>query len=73
MRLGRIEIKLGYTIDLDDPEMVAHAKDAILDDIRELYKHDDELLALIKIIRIRGLKESDIPVFLTEGLDEDPT
>ena len=73
MRLARLEINHGYTIDLDNPEMIAHAKDAILDDFRELYKHDDELLASIKIVRMKGLKKSDIPEFLTEDLDAECT
>jgi len=33
MRLGRIEVNFGYVVDLDDEEMVDHAKEAIREDI----------------------------------------
>ena len=33
MRLGRIEFNMGYVVDLDNEDMVWHAKEAIADDV----------------------------------------
>jgi len=70
MKLGRVEVVLDYIVDLDNPDMVQHAKDAIFSDIGNIYPND-----LDTIIHVNedghGLEESDIPEFLREDEDDD--
>ena len=41
MRLGKVEINYGYVVDLDDEEMVDHAKESIFQDMFNAYKYDN--------------------------------
>jgi len=69
MRLGKIIFELGYVVDLDNPDMVAHAKEAILEDLMYAYKNSNEE-AYIVTRAANDAKESDIPEFLLPH-DED--
>jgi hypothetical protein len=68
MRPGRIEYTLGYTVDLDDPKMMEHAKRAIVDDLiaAVFQQNEEELLAGIEITEDTSLNVTDIPDFLRE-------
>jgi hypothetical protein len=70
MRMGKIVIDQGYAVDLDNPEMVTHAIDALYEDVMNSVKFD-ELQDWIKIIEDPSAKEEDIPGFLIENEDED--
>jgi hypothetical protein len=68
MRTGRIEYSLGYTVDLDNVQMVQHAQDAIIDDvINAVFRQGSEdILAYITAEENPSLNQSDIPDFLLE-------
>lgn len=72
MRLGKIYIDASYIVDLDDEDMVAHAKEVLCEDIYQAGKYN-ETDYWIKIEETDpGLyTESDIPDFLMENLDEE--
>jgi hypothetical protein len=57
--------KIEYTVDLDDEDMVQHAKDCIAEDIDNAVKND-EAYDQIKIVHDPKAKKSDIPDFLKE-------
>ena len=67
MRLGRIAADFSCVVDLDNPDMVAHAKDAIHEDVMSAVKHN-EVLAWIKEVptRVEDMEE-DIPEFLLDS------
>jgi len=65
MRLGRVQVTAGYIVDLDDPDMVLEARDALYDDLMSVYKHD-QLGFAIKSIPAPEASENDIPDFLME-------
>ncbi len=70
MRLGRVEYSLGYIVDLDNEEMVQHAKDAIFEDIQAAIKQG-QFDWYFEIIKDEGfLTEADIPDFLKEEANE---
>jgi len=70
MRLGRVEVRLDYVVDLDNPDMVQHAKDAIDADLTQM--HPDGFDMIIHVNEdSHGLEESDIPEFLREDEDDD--
>jgi len=64
MRLGRVEFRVSYVVDLDNPEMVDHASDALFDDIWHIGKDGE----IGRLIRVREADPSDtvddIPEFL---------
>ena len=70
MRLGKVEINYGYVVDLDDEEMVDHAKESIFQDMFNAYKYDN----VESYIGVRECGngdqgiwiENDIPSFLIE-------
>jgi hypothetical protein len=70
VKLGKIAFEIGYVVDLNDPDMVAHAKEAILEDIMYAYKNSNEE-AYIKTLPADDAEESDIPSFLIEETEED--
>jgi len=63
VKLGKVIFDLGYVVDLNDPDMVAHAKECIYEDIMSAYKYD-EVQSYIEVVDAPGAKESDIPSFL---------
>lgn len=64
MRLGRIEFNIGYVVDLDNDDMVQHAKDAIYEDV--INASQDGISFDFKKDEMDGLTENDIPDFLLE-------
>jgi hypothetical protein len=63
-RLGKVIFDLSYVVDLDDADMVDHAKECIYEDIMSAYKYD-EVQNYIEVTEPdKTLKESDIPQFL---------
>lgn len=59
MRLGVVELKVSYVVDLDNKDMVENAIDTVADDIYSMVKHD-EVANWIKREERNGLKESEI-------------
>jgi len=69
MRLGKVRIAHEYVVDLDNEEMVDHAKVALCEDIYSAMKYN-EVDALITVDKNgQGVTESDIPEFLTEEIE----
>ena len=72
MRLGKIECCFGYVVDLDDEDMVACARESIIEDVANC--HDYGYEASFNILHGKKeeeiFTESDIPDFLKED-DED--
>lgn len=66
MRLGRIEFNIGYVVDLDNEDMVEHAKEAIYEDVINASQYGINFN--LKKDEMDGLTENDIPDFL---LDEE--
>ena len=66
MRLGKLSYTIAYVVDLDDEDMVQHAREAIREDLEAAYKHD-EFDKGIKIDENNSdLTEDMIDSFLTE-------
>lgn len=63
MRLGRVYATFGYVVDLDDKDMVEHAKTATEEDISNAAKFD-ELDANIDVKEDPDAKEEDIAEWL---------
>jgi hypothetical protein len=66
MRLGRVYFSSSYVVDLDDPDMVAHAKDAVYEDICSANKYD-EMGIWIKADAAPDASPNDIPEFLLDN------
>jgi len=75
MKLGFVEFCHSYLVDLDNPEMVQHAKDALYQDIETCAQDGAEFDAQAKVRELRfgeeHWSEGDIPDFLTEDDEED--
>jgi hypothetical protein len=71
MKLGRIVIDIGYIVDLDNEDMVWHAKDAMMEDISNIYKYDEFADWMQIEDAPEDATEEDIPAFLTEMLEDD--
>jgi len=69
MRLGKVQIGHSYVVDLDDKDMVDHAKDALYEDLMNAVKYD-ELPSNIEAVNAPDASEGDIPDFLTERDDD---
>lgn len=74
MRLGTVQLEYGYVVDLDDQDMVDHAKTAILEDMSHALGFNGALPAGNVSFQIdkdkdNSLSENDIPEFL---LDKEP-
>lgn len=65
MRMGKVRILDEYVVDLDNEEMVEHAKDALIEDVFNTIKFDS-VQDGIEIIEDATLIEADIPEFLRE-------
>lgn len=69
-KIGRVHFCLEYFVDLNDNDMVEHAKDSLWDDIHSLVKHEE-------IYQCIGVEESpehtyeDIADFLKEESIDD--
>ena len=66
MRLGRVEFNIGYVVDLDNEEMVDHAKEAIMDDITSASRNGVSLHTDTD----GDYSEGDIPEFLLPEEEE---
>jgi hypothetical protein len=63
-RLGLVSFKSEYVVDLNDKEMVDHAKEAVCEDIDVAVKSVN-MYEWIQVTKApAGTKESDIPTFL---------
>ena len=73
MRMGRIVFQ-SYLVDLDDEQMVEHAKDCAVEDIYMAVKYN-EVANLISVVEEPNADPANIPEFLTgeeeEHFDED--
>lgn len=67
--LAKITIDLGYVVDINDPDMIEHARNAFYEDLMYMVKHNE----LAEVIEVGEpdptLKESDIPSFLYDEKD----
>lgn len=68
-RMGRVCFAFSTVVDLNNKDMVEHAKDALYEDLHYAVKMD-ELQCFFREVEDPSLKEEDIPSFLTEE-DED--
>lgn len=64
MRVGRVSLVCEYVVDLDNPEMVAEARMAVLEDIGNASR--EELLFMFKFTEDPALTAGDIPSWLVE-------
>ena len=70
MKLGKVKFETEYVVDLDNEDMIDEAKNALYEDLMNVYKYN-ELYNHIEVTeQDETLKESDIPEFLLEN-DED--
>lgn len=67
MRLGKVIVGHGYVVDLDNQDMVDHAREALYEDIMSMVKYDEVSHCISIIKNSKGLSENDIPEFLMEG------
>ena len=65
MKLGRISLDLNYIVDMDNDDMVAHATEALYEDLMQGVKYGD-LTNWIRISEDKNAKEDMIPEFLLE-------
>jgi hypothetical protein len=65
MRLGKVVYKIEYTVDLNNKDMVDHAKECIAEDVDAAVKYN-EVYDSIDVIRDPKAKVSNIPDFLME-------
>ena len=64
MRLGRVQFRVSYVVDLDNPDMVDHATDALRDDIAEIFGE----WTIADFIEIAEAKPTDTPHDIPEFL-----
>jgi hypothetical protein len=67
MRLGKVSFGSAYVVDLDNKEMVEHAKEAVYDDLTSAVKFGDAFNSLL-VEEAPDAEEGEIPEFL---LDEE--
>jgi hypothetical protein len=67
--LARVVINVGYVVYKDDQDMIEYAQQATYEDVMNAVKHN-ELETWIEVLDAPDAKESDIPDFLLEDLDE---
>lgn len=67
--MGRVQINAFYVVDMDNPEMIEHAKTALLEDLMNAAKYN-ELYGWIEPIEDDTMDEKDICVFLLDEEDE---
>ena len=69
-RMGRVYVNAFYVVDLDDPDMVEEAKNALFEDLMNSVKYD-ELYDWIEDTEDETMKEEDICEFLKGEEDEE--
>jgi hypothetical protein len=70
MRLGRVTISVSYVIDLDDQNMVNHAKECVYEDVMNMVKYN-EVAGWINTEEDPNASKEDIAEFLLPQEDED--
>lgn len=65
IRPGRVSFILSYAVDLNNHDMVTHAKEWIIEDLYAACK-DNEIDNMIKIVKDKTVKIKDIHSFLIE-------
>lgn len=66
MRLGRVEFKISYVVDLDDEEMVNHARQAVFEDINSAGMYDE----ISAITTIEPAEPQDTEAHIAEFLKD---
>lgn len=69
-KIGRVSFCLEYFVDLNDNDMVEHAKDSLWDDIHSLVKYN-EVYQCIKVDESPEHNYDDIADFLKENIDDE--
>jgi hypothetical protein len=64
-KIGIVKLSLDYVVDLDNYDMVEHAKDALYEDIWTAIKYN-EINDYISVEISKDKTEKDIPEFLKE-------
>lgn len=62
-RMGLVRFELSYAVDLNDKEMVDHAKECLYEDIMSMVKHD-ETFNCIRVEENSDIEYDNIPEFL---------
>ena len=70
MRLGRVYFNASYVVDLDNQDMVDHAKECVYEDVENSVKHN-EVACWIYTEEDPSLTEGDIAEFMTEDIDNE--
>lgn len=68
-RMGLVRFELHYAVDLNDEEMVNHAKECLYEDIMSMVKHDETFNG-IKVVESPETSYDEIPDFLTEETED---
>lgn len=69
-KLGRVEFKISYVVDLENENMIDDARQCVYEDVMNAVKYD-EVAESIDVISDPLAKAEDIPEFLTEQIDDD--
>ena len=68
--LARLVIDLSYVVDVNDPDMIEHARASLYEDVMDAVKYN----RLAEVIEIQDvdptLTEEDIPEFLLEDMED---
>jgi hypothetical protein len=67
-RMGLVRFELSYAVDLNDNEMVDHAKECLYEDVMSIVKHDETFNG-IRVEENTEVSYDDIPEFLLEEED----
>lgn len=68
--MGRVHVNGFYVVDLDDPDMIEHAKDALYEDLMNAIKYN-QLYEWIEPVEDKTMVEEDICEFLLDEDDDD--
>ena len=64
-KMGRVVLNFGYVVDLNNQEMVDHAKDCLFEDVCSAIKYD-EVADWIDVVDDPNATPEEIPEFLLE-------
>lgn len=67
--LAKLTIDLGYVVDINDPDMIEHARNAFYEDIMSMVKYNELGDAIEVGEPDPTLSEEDIPSFLYDEKD----
>jgi hypothetical protein len=71
MRLGRVEFRVSYVVDLDNPDMITHAQDAVFDDVYHTFKYGGVAEHIMTAEALPTDTADDIPPFLLDDTEEE--